>query len=231
MSWDTDHIPKLPDRHRSQQEGGIEAWLMSYADMITLLMCFFIIFVSVSEPKRDKFSEITEGLVNRFGTVDTTTPLKGVFENMQKAIENRQLLRDVSIERTESGVAMEVASRVLFQPSSSELDQANKPVLDDLVNSLKAVDFLDYRVIVEGHTSDEAPNEHSVYVSNWELSAARSARVVRYFIEQGIISDRLRAVAYAETRPKVPNRGVGNEPIIENREQNQRIVIKLERVL
>lgn len=231
MSYETDHIPKIAERHRAQQEGGVDAWLMSYADMITLLMCFFIIFVSVSEPKRDKFSEITEGLVNRFGTVDTTTPLKGVFESMQKAIENRQLLRDVAIERTESGVAMEISSRTFFEPSSAELTAANEAILMDLVTSLKSVDFMEYRVIIEGHTSDEAVNASSSFVSNWELSGMRATRLVRYLIDNGIKAERLRAVAYADTRPKVPNRGVGDEPIIENREKNQRMVIKLERAL
>ena len=155
MSQDSDHIPRPENRHRSQQEGGLDAWLMSYADMITLLMVFFVIFVSVSEPKQDKFSVITEGLVNRFGTVDMTTPLRGVFESMQEIVESHKVLRDVSIEKTETGIAMEIASRSLYEPGSAELTQQNLEVLSDLVASLKTVDFVDYRIIVEGHTSDE----------------------------------------------------------------------------
>ncbi len=230
MSWETDHIPKKEDKHRAQQEGGVDAWLMSYADMITLLMCFFIIFVSVSEPKRDKFSQITEGIVNRFGKVDTTTPLKGVFESMQKAVEAHQVLKDVAVERTESGVAMEIASRSFFQPGTAELNPDNISVLTDLVNSLKAIDFMDYRVIIEGHTSDEYVAS-ILYPSNWEISGARAQRMVRYFVEQGVKPDRMRAVAFADTRPKVPNLGAGGQPILENREKNERVVIKLERVL
>jgi chemotaxis protein MotB len=230
VSVETDHIPKPRDRGHSQQEGGIDSWLMSYADMITLLLCFFVIFVSVSEPKKEMFAQITEGLVNRFGTVDMTTPLKGVFESVQQVVEKHQVLKDVSIEKTESGIAMEIASRKLFEPGAAEISQENLPLLADLVNSLKGADFLDYRIIIEGHTSDEK-FESALYPTNWDLSAARAARVVRYFAEQGIKADRMRVVAYGETQPKVPNHGVGDAPILENREQNQRIVIKLERVL
>jgi chemotaxis protein MotB len=230
MSTETDGIPKPKDRGHSQQEGGMDSWLMSYADMITLLLCFFIIFVSVSEPKQDKFSQITEGLVNRFGTVDLTTPLKGVFEAVQQVVEKHQALRDVSVEKTQSGIAMEISSRKIFEPGSAEITEANLSLLTDLVASLKTADFLEYRIIIEGHTSDEQLPS-AFLPTNWDLSAARAARVVRYFIEQGIKTDRIRAVAYADSKPKVPNRGVGDEPILENREQNQRMVIKLERVL
>lgn len=230
MSRETDNIPKIQHRHIAQQEGGVEAWLMSYADMITLLLCFFVIFVSVSEPKRDKFSQITEGLVNRFGTVDTNTPLRGVFESMQKVVESHQVMKDIAIERTERGVAMEISSRSFFEPGSAELDAERMGVLADLVASLKTVDFLDYSIIVEGHTSDEQLPS-AMYPTNWELSSARATRMARYFIDQGIKPDRLRAVAYADTQPKVPNRGVGDQPILENREKNDRIVIKLERIL
>jgi chemotaxis protein MotB len=230
MSSDTDGIPKPQNRGHSQQEGGMDSWLMSYADMITLLLCFFVIFVSVSEPKKDKFTQITEGLVNRFGTVDMTTPLKGVFEAVQEVVEKHQVLKDVSIEKTQSGIAMEIAARSIFEPGSAEITETHMQLLNDLVASLKGADFLEYRIIVEGHTSDEVLPS-AFLPTNWDLSAARSAHVVRYFIEQGIKPDRIRAVAFADTKPKVPNRGVGDQPILENREQNQRIVIKLERVI
>jgi len=230
MSSESENIPRPENRGSRQQEGGMDSWLMSYADMITLLLCFFVIFVSVSEPKKEMFSKITEGLVNRFGTVDMTTPLKGVFESVQEVVEKHQVLKDVSIEKTQSGIAMEIASRSFFEPGSAEITETNMSLLSDLVASLKTADFLDYRILIEGHTSDEQLSSAS-YPTNWDLSAARAARLVRYFIEQGIKSDRMRAVAYADTRPKVPNRGVGDAPIIENREKNQRMVIKLERVL
>jgi chemotaxis protein MotB len=230
MSIETDSIPKPQNRGHAQQEGGLDSWLMSYADMITLLLCFFVIFVSVSEPKKDKFAEITQGLVNRFGTVDLTTPLKGVFESVQEVVEKHQALKDVSVEKTQSGIAMEIASRRLFMVGSAEILDADKAMLTDVVASLKGADFLEYRIIIEGHTSDEK-FESASFPTNWDLSAARAVHVVRYFIDQGVKPDRIRAIAYADSKPKVPNRDAGGEPITENREQNQRIVIKLERVI
>ena len=50
------------------QEDNVDSWLMSYADMITLLLCFFVIFVSASEPKKEKLSAVTEGMLGKFGS-------------------------------------------------------------------------------------------------------------------------------------------------------------------
>lgn len=218
----------IPPRKHTQQEEGTDSWLMSYADMITLLMCFFIIFVSVSEPKKDKFSLITDGLANKFGSVDMSTPLAGVYSSLQAVIENRQLFRDMAIQKNEKSIEMELASGSFFQHASAEFIPEKLPSLKELADALKTGAYLDYRVVIESHTSDE-PIETAMYPSNWELSTSRAARLVRYMIEQGIEPKRLIAVGFGDSRPKAPNRDAGGNPIRENREQNDRIVIKFER--
>src|SRR5476649_2361412 len=98
----------IPRRHKPNDEGNVDAWLMSYADMITLLLCFFIIFVSVSEPKKDKIAAIAEGMAKQFGSVDLSTPLDGTFRSLQAVIEVHKLLKDAAIEKSESAIAMEL---------------------------------------------------------------------------------------------------------------------------
>ncbi len=219
-------IPRRPP----PQEESVDSWLMSYADMITLLMCFFIIFVSVSEPKRDKFSEITQGLANKFGSVDMSTPFSGVFGSLQSIVESNKMFRDVAIVKTDKSIEMEIASESFFKRHTAEIDEAKLEVLGEMAAAIKTIDFLDYRIIIEGHTSDMPPKS-GVYPTNWELSTARAAYLVRFLIEQGIPADRMRAVGYADTQPKVPNLDLSKNPIPENREINQRMVVKLERVL
>ena len=90
----------IPERRKHAQEDNVDSWLMSYADMITLLLCFFIVFVSVSEPKKDKLSAITEGMAQRFGLVDLTTPYQGLMHSLQTVTEAHRVLKDVSVEMT-----------------------------------------------------------------------------------------------------------------------------------
>jgi chemotaxis protein MotB len=218
----------MPPRKTISEEN-TDSWLMSYADMITLLMCFFIIFVSVSEPKKEKFSVITEGLANKFGSVDLSTPFEGVFRAMQTVIETRQVFRDVAIAKSENSIDMELSASAFFERDSAKLSEEKLPVLAELADSLKTVSFMDYRITVEGHTNDVEVNT-PIYPSNWELSSARAARTVRFFIERGLPASRLKAVGLADTEPKVSNRDGSGNPIPANREQNQRIVIKFERL-
>ena len=217
----------IPQRKHSPAED-TDSWLMSYADLITLLMCFFIIFVSVSEPKKDKFSLITDGLANKFGSVDMSTPLQGVYSALMGTIEKNQMFRDVAVEKGERNIEMELASGVFFQRTTAEFDPAKLPVLKEMADAFKSGAYLDFRIIVEGHTSDMVINSSS-YPSNWELSTARASRIVRYFIEQGVEPRRLVAVGYGDSQPKLAHRDAGGNPIPENRDINERIVIKFER--
>ncbi|MDE3016140.1 MAG: flagellar motor protein MotB [Pseudomonadota bacterium] len=220
----------IPERRHRPMEDNVDSWLMSYADMITLLLCFFIIFVSVSEPKKDKLTAITQGIHDQFGSVDLSTPFQGVFRALEIVVETHRMLKDVAIEMTESSVTMELSTLAFFQKDSVEINPDMLPVLTELAAALKKINFIDYHITVEGHTSDVAPTT-PLYPTNWELSTARAARVVRFLISCGIKPDRLRAVGYADTEPKVPNLDANGHAIVENRNKNQRIVIKLERIL
>lgn len=220
----------IPPRKHPHTEDNVDSWLMSYADMITLLMCFFIIFVSVSEPKKDKFSLITEGLANKFGSVDLSTPFEGAFRSMQGVVENYQAFRDIAISKTDQSIEMELAGGTFFKKDSAELAQEKLPLLAELIGALKQADFVQYHITIEGHTSD-APAKSGLYASNWELSSARAARMVRYLIEQGIKPNVLKASGLADTQPKVPNADLNGQPIPENRARNERLVIKFERVM
>lgn len=217
-------------RHKEQQEENVDSWLMSYADMITLLLCFFIIFVSVSEPKKERLSAITEGMAGKFGTVDLATPFQGVFRSLQAVIETHQILKDVAIEKGEKHLVMELSSLSFYKDKSAEFDEKMLPVLEELCNTLKSIEFMDYRITVEGHTND-VPISTPFYPSNWELSTARAAHMVRFFIDHGIKPHRISAVGFADTRPKVPNLDIHGNAIIENRKLNERVIIKLEQIL
>ncbi len=214
---------------RRVAEDNIDSWLMSYADMITLLLCFFIIFVSVSVPKQDKITEIADGMSGKFGAVMHTTPFKDAVNSMRLVVEKNELYRDVAIENSISGMAMELASGKFFKQGSAEFDVTNKPALDELISILRKSDLVNFSIIIESHTDDSATG-NGLYPTNWELSAARAAKIARMMVDAGFPPAQLQAIGLAESHPKVPNRDKDGNVIARNQETNQRVVIRLSRL-
>ncbi len=213
---------------KSHTEDG-ESWLMSYADMITLLLCFFVIFVSTSEPKEDQLAAATRGMQARFGTVDLTTPFQGAFRDIQGVIDRNEAALAMSVEKTEKGLLIEISSSTYYAPNSAEFKPEQIPLLVEMMEGLKADIFKEYSIVVEGHTDDIEPKNGGFYPTNWELSSARASRMVRFFIDNGFDPKRMKAIGLAGSHPKVPNLDTQGNPIEINREKNRRVVIKLER--
>ncbi len=216
-------IPKRATKH----EENVDSWLMSYADMITLLLCFFIIFVSVSEPKEDKITEIANGMAGKFGAVEYTTPFTSAARSLQSTVEKRSLQRDVAVTGTTTGLGIELGTQRFFDGGGADIAPQMLPVLAEMLASLKEVDLATYSITVESHT-DDTPPQSGLYKNNWELSSVRAAKLADYFIQQGFPANRLKAVGYGDSRPKVPNLDARGNHIEENRQRNQRVTITLE---
>jgi chemotaxis protein MotB len=218
-----------PRRHSTHNEGETDSWLMSYADMITLLMCFFIIFVSVSEPKNDKFSAITKGIAERFGAVDLSKPFRGTMQSIQGIIERRQVLRDMVVTGSNQGIELELSADKFYEKGQSELKEDALPILQEMVEAMKKSDFLNFQIQVEGHT-DDVPISTPLYPSNWEFSAARASRMVRFLLENGLKPAQIQAIGMGDSTPKLSNIDSAGRAIPENQRINQRVVIRLIRL-
>lgn len=205
-----------------------ENWLMSYADMITLLLCFFLILLSVSQPKQSEMEKLTAKFSSAIANEEVKTPFNDLLTGMQTVIESNNLEKDVSVEETDRGIMLELSTSSFYKAGTAEFQDWVKPVLDELAQTLKAFDYRDYQVIVQGHT-DDLPIKTAQFPSNWELSAVRATIMVRYFIEHGQESNKMRAEGLADTRPKVPNRDANGHPIPENQALNRRMTIRIER--
>ncbi len=281
-------------RWRSERAAGLHAddWLMTYADMITLLLCFFAIFLTVTVPKKvtpqktelartivvaaepTRFLEgdlpfhglpradrATEDDIPRFAAPEKPEPLAAAGPVAQikaappplppapaPAPEARPVALDVTgitppaiLEPLRSTGTAEIeqkgdrlttvnmSSATFFPSGSAAISAAGQAVLADVARRLKSEELKDYLITVEGHT-DDAPISTPQFPSNWELSTARAAAVVHYFLEQGIPAAKLRAAGYADTFPKLPNRDLQGRAIPENQAQNRRVVIKLEKI-
>jgi chemotaxis protein MotB len=125
-------------------------------------------------------------------------------------------------------VSMDLSTVAFYKPGSADFREEMLPALTELAAALKTGAHADYRIEVEGYTSD-VPVEG--YPSNWEFSAVRAAHMVRFLIAQGIDPDRLSAIGYGSTQALVPNSDQDGQPILENRAKNERVIIKLEKAL
>ena len=135
----------------------------------------------------------------------------------------------VQVGMDDLGVTLELSSSAFYEPGSATLREVALPVLGRIAQIVRADQYRFFNVDVEGHTDDD-PISTATFPSNWELSAARAAGVVRFFGEQGIELQRLKASGFAETRPKVPNRDKNGAPIPDNQEVNRRVVIHLSKM-
>lgn len=142
-----------------------------------------------------------------------------LIEHLTKAIaEQLSELVDqdlVRLRRDRFWLEVEINTSVLFATGSAEVSAVSRPVLERISQVLANTGV---RVQVEGHT-DVVPIQTVVYPSNWELSAARAANVVRLFAEQGMAPQTMAAVGFGQHRP------VADNDTLEGRNRNRRVVI------
>ena len=203
-----------------------EDWLVTYADAITLLMAFFVMMFSISEPSPEKFDAVADSIISELSGKDPiakNTP----FQNMAKAMKAEES-EDSDVNSTKQGTTFNFKSSKLFKPGSAKLLPAAIPVLDRVAQLISFMGITNYSVDVEGHT-DDIPIRTQQYPSNWELSATRATNVVRFLISRGIEPERLRAIGFADTRPKVPHRDAEGQLIKKNLVENRRVTIRVER--
>jgi chemotaxis protein MotB len=233
----------LKTRRRYRRSADVDDWLMTYADMVTLLLCFFAIFLSVSIPKKEKFEQAAAEVRNQFGSTVATVPHSmpprnfsiddddvtygGLPSIVDGYDENRATKEDRTGDRL---TTFEMNAASFFSSGASTLSDEGKRILGgEMFKTLTSDEFKDFIITVEGHTDDNPINTLQ-FPSNWELSTARAASVVRYYLELGIPASRLRAAGYSDTYPKVPNRDANGQPIPANQALNRRVIIKLEKV-
>ncbi len=207
-----------------------EGWLITYADAITLLMAFFVVMFSISEPSQEKFEEVTGGILAEFTGKSATEvqPFRTIMERMKTESTTLEMSEKTEVKSSQRGTTFNFKSSGLFKAGSAELLPEAVPVLDRVAQLTAFMGIANYHVDVEGHTDDE-PISTAQYPSNWELSAGRATNVVKFLISRGVDRVRLRAIGYAVTQPKVPNRDEAGNPIKENQIENRRVVIRIDR--
>lgn len=213
----------LPPKQFEEEK---EDWLVTYADAITLLMAFFVMLLTFAKFDIPAFEEAKAAIESNIGKKETTSPIQLLKLNIQDVVYDMQADQVVNVEKDDKGIVIELASSAFYKPGSAEIREEALPVLEKMAQTLQAPKFQPYIIDIEGHTDDD-PISTEKFPSNWELSAGRAARVVRFFAEQGIEPVRMKASGLAETHPKAPNRDAEGTAIKENQSKNRRVAVRV----
>lgn len=232
---------------RFRRDEGAPPWTLTFSDMVTLLLVFFVFLYSMSAIDVAKFKAFISSFqgvgVLDWGPapVEESPPsteaipqvviseqlmvsqanLTQAYQMVTSYLKEHGLEDEVGVRMEQRGIALEIKDRILFDSGKADLKPESKRVLDPLAGLFER---LQNEILVEGHT-DSRPINTVQFPTNWELSTARAARVVRYFVDTHRLDARkFAAVGYGEFRPVAPNDSW------ENMALNRRVVILINAV-
>lgn len=202
-------------QEESQQD---ELWLISYADMLTLLIGFFVLIIASVPLKRAQFERIAAALTGAH-----QAPLEDLRDKVDALIARTPQLKDRVRTRDDAeGLGIEFKDALLFDSGSARLRDDAQPAIAEIARLLGELPARP--VTIEGHT-DEVPISTAVFHSNWELSSQRAINVLQALHANGVARERMSARAYADTRP-LP--GTLEQVVEQRRASNRRVVIRVE---
>ncbi len=205
-------------------EPGLPGWMATFSDMMTLLLTFFVLLLSMSSLDQQKLKEALGSLRGSLGVLEGGTkteynvqelipslefvpvsPRKLAeekFNRIRREIFKAGMNRKVRADRTEEGILLQVDNRILFGKGKATIEPGAFATLHAIAGILRGHGG-DIRI--EGHT-DNIPIHTKRYPSNWELSTTRAVNVLRYLIEKEKMDPtKFSAVGYGETRPVFSN--------------------------
>lgn len=201
-----------------------DRWLLSYADLMTLLLAMFIVLYAAADHERA--AKIASALSAQFGdgravsapTGSGVLPAADSLVAARAAIDrvfaiNTSLRNRARVKVTERGVVVSLTEAGFFAPADASIREDALPLLDALATALQESAT---QLRVEGHT-DSLPIANARYPSNWELSAARAATVLSHLVKAGVPSSQMSVAGFAGERP------VGDNNTAEGRALNRRV--------
>jgi chemotaxis protein MotB len=254
----------MKKRHRHEEHFNHEAWVIPYADLLTLLLAFFVVLYATSVINVGKYRLLSESIIQAFNgsskvispiepTPDPSTSTSGQGIPLPRAVtptssspsslprdrlslprgsgeqENLVRIQDevqralqplidkklVTVRRTQSWLEIEIRTDILFPSGVARLSDQAQDVLQKLAGILAG---FPNPMRVEGYTDDK-PINTAVFPSNWELSAARAASVVRLFADRGVDPNRLGIIGWGQYRPVADNASE------DGRNRNRRVLV------
>ena len=218
-------------RKAKQPEKPSTAWLGTYGDMITLMLCFFVMLYNPSEVDVTQMATITQSL--QMQETDTTSgglslsagQLSDLGNNINSlpSLEKGKSLglakkkavslfapdvksNKITITSDERGLIITLLSDNFFDEGSADLNiNDTRETLLRLADFFRSDELKGRRFRIEGHTDNTPVAENSKFPSNWELSATRAVNVLHYLADYGVRENDFSVAGYSDTRPKFSN--------------------------
>ena len=221
-------------------------WLVTYADLMTILLVFFVLLYTLAFYEKEKYKNTIETIkvqvkdnANLIGlmelmevpeTMDTKITIeditgmhskeKTLFDKITKFARTSNQKQNISTRILDGKIIVSVKGKALFNSGSASLNNTAISIFDEIIQILK--DYPEYNINIKGHT-DNIPISTDIFPSNWELSAVRATTVLKYLISKGVDPKRLTATGFGKVMPLVPNTSENN------RAQNRRVEFVLEK--
>jgi len=221
-------------------------WLITYADLMTILLVFFVLLYSLAFFEKEKYEErvqvimrqlkqdqVSKGGVelfdlsadlNRKISLEDITGLRSreaaLFKTMDKFVQKTHQSKNITTKFKNGKIILTVSGETLFNSGSADLNPGALPVFNRMIQIFD--EFPEFTINIKGHT-DDIPISTRAFPSNWELSAIRATTVLKYLVSKGIRPQRLTATGYGDIMPRVPN------TTDENRDRNRRVEFVLEK--
>jgi chemotaxis protein MotB len=231
-------------KKKQEAEEAKGEWIVTYSDMVTLMLCFFVALFNPDESDPTQLQQmisafnaigmgaqtggntLSQGKSADLGNTIMQLPSLDRGRNLGTSLRRAMSLFEpeiksnkVKINHDERGVVISLASDMFFAPASAVINyEESRDILLRLGTLLNSQQLRGRRFRIEGHT-DGTDTDVTVWPSNWELSAARSIAVLHYLADLGVEENRFQVAGFAATMP------VSNDDTPEGRMNNRRVDI------
>jgi len=202
-----------------------DLWLISYSDMLTLLLAFFVLLLSVAQVGKRDFEKLRAAINKQPMSEDQ---LKKLAEQVSVWVKKEGLEGKIVPTRDADGLRVQFANTVLFDSGKAVLNPGGGDAMNRFIGMFRDVDTT-YHLAVEGY-SDDVPINNPQFRSNWSLSSARAVEVLGKFVDGGVSKSRLSVQAFADTRPidaTPPTAMSAAEKLNFVRSLNRRVIIRV----
>lgn len=225
-------------RRPKKSEPGAPAWMVTFSDMVTLLLTFFVLLLSMANMDKIKFKDAASSIRGAFGVMSGSNPTSvsppsvvefapieddytaRLYQRVQAVMSRLKLDREIELVKDRGAVVLRIKDSILFAAGGATLRPEAHAVLAKVAEMVRP---LPLSLRIEGH-SDDTPTGNGDF-SNWDLSVARSIAVLKFLGKENLLPlDRMSSVGYGAQKPLVPNISA------ENRAMNRRVEFVLESV-
>lgn len=204
---------------------GSPAWMTTFADLVTLLLTFFVLLLSMANMEEVKFAEASASIRSAFGAHSLPAPSKfslpiipsppiskfspiqnemasKIYKQVQSQLKSDKIPEDVQlIKRGNDTIILRINNSILFTKGTATISPTAYPMLRSLADIIRP---LPMRLRIEGHTDNTPISKEKI--GNWNLSVDRAVAVMRFFKKSDLLPlDRMAAIGYGPDRPIVPN--------------------------